>query len=213
MRKLAVIALLMIGGCGQASPPTPVKHDAYYEKHKPPLHAYLDPVDREIARSGRGTRERPFACSYLRTYDGVEVIEGVETDKCFQMEPPKRWKGLWNNEFEGSQFCEAPATTCRYTTEGHVWLSADKSVLPGIEVGRGGLYAIEFIGRRTKYPGMYGHMGGSRHELIVDRILAIKEIEGPPPDWTEDERKAWEEKCRAAVNCLTNDEMNRERSR
>jgi len=36
---------------------------------------------------------------------------------------------------------------------------------------------IEFIGRKTLYPGYYGHMGMSGSEIIVDRVISLKEME------------------------------------
>ena len=46
----------------------------------------------------------------------------------------------------------------------------------------GGVYVIDFIGRRTLYPGHYGHMGGWNEEVLVDRIFSIKQIKAPPKE-------------------------------
>ena len=39
----------------------------------------------------------------------------------------------------------------------------------------GEVYSVSFIGRKTKYPGGYGHLGLFEAEIIVDRVIA-KEI-------------------------------------
>ena len=36
---------------------------------------------------------------------------------------------------------------------------------------------IDFIGRKTRYPGYYGNMGMSGSEIIVDRVISLKEME------------------------------------
>ncbi len=50
-------------------------------------------------------------------------------------------------------------------------------------------------------------MGGSNHEVIVDRLIALKELQPPPPPPTKEEMEAWEKECEAAPNCLTNKEL------
>lgn len=72
------------------------------------------------------------------------------------------------------------------------------------------MYEVEFIGRRTLYPGMQGHMGMSKHELIVDRLISMKEIEAPPPQPSKAEVvKDWKE-CEAAKTCIPNwEEINK----
>ena len=53
--------------------------------------------------------------------------------------------------------------------------------VPGIdaETPPGGLYALDFIGRRTAHGGVNGD-GPLAQELIVDRLISIKQIEAPP---------------------------------
>ena len=106
--------------------------------------------------------------------------------RCLKYDGPRRMKGLWRNDFEGSQFCPAPAKTCGYVmsdkrTNPVIWLDFSVS-LPADHKGNGlgGLYAIDFIGRRSAYPGYYGHMGVFDEEVIVDRMISMKEIEPPP---------------------------------
>jgi hypothetical protein len=100
--------------------------------------------------------------------------------------PAQRMHGLWRNDFEGSQFCASPATSCGYVPEDqrrtpvvHLTFSGPlptqfKPKAPG------GLYQIEFVGRRTVFKGHYGHMGMSDEEVVVERMIGMKEIERPP---------------------------------
>jgi hypothetical protein len=97
------------------------------------------------------------------------------TDQCFEMMKPQLWRGLWRDEFEGQRFCPAPARKCSEDDEekGRIWISFPNHRSPN---GRGPTektYVIRFIGRRTLVPGMYGHMGMSEHEIIVDKLLMI----------------------------------------
>ena len=104
-------------------------------------------------------------------------------DQCIKFGAPRRMKGLWRDDFEGSRFCQAPAKECSYQqgVQSQVWFEPQKS-LP-LEFQRdhfGGLYQVDFIGRRTSYPGSYGHMGVYDEEVLVDQMISIKELEAPP---------------------------------
>jgi hypothetical protein len=157
---------------------------------KTPLEAYLDPKDRELA-------SKPYS-------GGALPCEDKSTDQCFKMTEPQRWVGLWRSAFEGSNFCAAPAATCTdAVTDENVWLDWRSAPEPD-----GALYQVEFIGRRTKYGGEYGHLGMSQHEIIVDRMLSMKMIEPGERPMTKAEQKALEAECRKAKQCLTLDELN-----
>ena len=123
---------------------------------------------------------------------------GVPTEQCFRMEEARRWRGLWRNEFEGSRFCEAPAAQCDHDTPStKMWLTNKL-----YKESYGGLYQVDFIGRRTLYPGLFGHLPiTDRHEVIVDRMLVMKEVEAPPPPPTEAEIIANWKACQAAKSC------------
>lgn len=120
-------------------------------------------------------------CLETISFGGLEATPD-RVDKCFQMLPPQRWKGLWRDDFEGSRFCPAPAESCSYASPGDaVWLTFIDT--PGWQQGRprGGLYAIEFIGRRTAQKGSYGHLGMSQHEVLVDRLISLKALNNHQP--------------------------------
>jgi hypothetical protein len=172
---------------------------------KLPPEAYVRLIDQQIARSGAGVPGRPFPCSYEEVIDGSAEVASSPTELCVKMLPQQRWRGLWRNQFEGSRFCQEPAKTCDATTPGEkIWLSQTPGH-PG-----GGLYWIELVGRRTMYRGPYGHLGMSDHELIIDRVISMKELEAPlPPPTKADAIRYWKQ-CEAAKTCIPNwDEINK----
>lgn len=42
----------------------------------------------------------------------------------------------------------------------------------GGEIGH--RYRVSFVGRKTKYPGGYGHFGLYQSEIIVDRMISLE---------------------------------------
>ena len=139
---------------------------------KLPPEAYRSPIDQQIARTGKGIPGRPYPCSYSHIENGQEVIESQPTELCVKMQPQQRWRGLWRDDFEGSRFCPAPARECTHDSPGEqIWLSET----PGRPDG--GLYRVEFIGRKTMYKGPYGHMGVFDQEITIDRPISIELIE------------------------------------
>src|SRR5688500_21141 len=128
-----------------------------------PPEAYLDPGDQQIARTGVGVPGRPVPCGREERHTGVtlKVVVGAPTEQCFKMLPAQRFRGLWRNDFEGSQFCPAPAVKCEYAMPGEaIWLSERPNRWPD-----GKLYLVDFVGRKTMYKGAYGHMGAFDHEI------------------------------------------------
>lgn len=130
----------------------------------------------------------------------------IPFDQCYKMDPPRRWRGLWRNDFEGSQFCPWPATNCGYVASDKrigplYWLSASVPFPEAIKKRRlGGLYAIEFVGRKTTYRGRYGHVGMSDEEIFVDRLISIREVEAPPKP-TKDQLEEMKQNCRTIPSC------------
>jgi len=115
-------------------------------------------------------------------WGGFESLTGEEED-CYKFDAPRRWKGLYFGEFEGSRFCPAPARQCSDSSPGeHIWLKASPSA--GVPAWNGressGLFAMEFIGKKTSYPGHYGHMGMSDEEIVVDHLISMKQLESTP---------------------------------
>jgi hypothetical protein len=156
---ILIVGGVLITGCQQAG-------DQY--RRLPPPEAFVKLKDRVAVRMLQSGIPWTYPC--------------MEPGRCLKYDGPKRIRGLWRNDFEGSQFCEAPATQCSFDMPGpRTWLDARVSF--PTEFKRrdlGGLYAVDFIGRSSQYRGNYGHVGVFDKEVIVDRIISIREIEPPP---------------------------------
>jgi hypothetical protein len=121
----------------------------------------------------------------LQTVFGPSCVWRMEdTQTCFRMTEPRKWTGLWRTQFEESRFCAdqpaGPAEMCDdyYYGGGAAWLNGDLG-LPEDSTGgfvHEGLYRVEFIGRRTEYPGNFGHMGDYDYEIFVDRPISIRKV-------------------------------------
>jgi hypothetical protein len=167
-----------------------------------PPEAYVLAVDQQIAATGKGIKGRPYPCSLEKFDQGIDIIESLPTDRCVKMSAPNRWQGIWLDEFEGSRFCPKPARICAFNTVGdRIWLDIGKR-----KARLGGVYVVDFVGRKTLFKGPYGHMGLSDHEIIVDRVISIRTIKPPPPDMTEAEFVADMKSCIANGTCIPSKE-------
>ncbi|WP_296614099.1 hypothetical protein [Sphingomonas sp.] len=135
---------------------------------------------------GRLIREAP--CAY---HIEAGVIGFVPTDQCYKMDAPRRYRGVWIDEFEGQKFIPEGTRAPEWprgnpqspewqkkadqAIAATIWLDVDRAKL-GHKWQQGGRRVfIEFIGRKTMYPGNYGHMGMSGQEIIVDRVIAQRQ--------------------------------------
>ena len=169
-----------------------------------PLAAYADVRDQVQAATGIPLFGRG-PCFRAMHDDKFESKKSL-TEICFALTPPQRWHGLWRNDFEGSRFCVAPAASCANDTPGDwVWLGYSFGLQPG--VAPGGLYEVDFIGRKTTVRGHYGHMGGSDYEMIADRMFSMRQIEAPPPEPTKAQMIKYWKACEAASSCIPNWEV------
>lgn len=123
------------------------------------------------------------ACIEKARFGGLNAINSLSVEQCYEMAPVRKWRGLWRNDFEGSRFCPEPMTECGYDTPGDdIWLSYSQGLRPSSswpEVGSGGMYEVEFVGRLTAKRGHYAHFGSSDHELVVDQLISIQPLRAP----------------------------------
>jgi hypothetical protein len=146
-------------------------------------------VGRGCYRMGeRLVRESP--CSTYR--DGV--IDRLATAKCVKMTRPQRFRGIWVDYFEGQAFIPAGSTPPQWpagtlppaewraqyerSRAATIWLDIDPEKVPSNWHRSQQRAVIDFIGRKTRYPGHYGHMGMAGHEIVVDRILSLQKCPG-----------------------------------
>lgn len=133
-----------------------------------PASSYKNWKDRVVVAAGLSSVFMPCMIKTGET-ENVAAYEVMPVDQCYKMDPPQRWKGLWSNKFGSSRFCPAPAVQCGPETAGdRIWLDAKTEPLHG-------LYSVDFIGRQTTVKGRYERM--CEHEVIVDRMVAIKRID------------------------------------
>lgn len=137
---------------------------------------------------------REIPCTY---HIGSRGLGSLPTDQCYKMEAPRRYRGIWIDEFEGQQFIaegtkapewprgDAKAPDWRKKADraiaATIWLNSERANLSHKWQQGGRRVFVEFIGRKTKYPGNYGHMGMSGQEIIVDRIITQHEC--PKKGW------------------------------
>ena len=135
---------------------------------------------------GRAMREAP--CTY---HVDASTIGSLPTDQCYQMEAPRHYRGVWVDEFEGQRFIpqgtnppEWPRTNPTFpgwrkqaerARLAAIWLDTSRINLDRKSGPRGAKRLIEFVGRKTMYPGAYGHLGMSGQEIIVDRMISLRE--------------------------------------
>lgn len=141
-----------------------------------------------------GTLTRTSPCTYRIDR---HTIGFLPTDQCYRMDAPRRYRGVWIDEFEGQRFIpegtnppewpdiESRASDLQEKFEAarlaSIWIDTER-VTPALPSRyRSARYFIEFIGRQTLFPGAYGHLGMSGHEIIVDELIALRACpaEGP----------------------------------
>ena len=94
---------------------------------------------------------------------------------CYEMLPAQRWSGLWEHGWEWTNFCPDPADTCDWMAKRGIWLEfADNVELDDIPPD--GIHRIEFVGRRTKVPGYFGHAASYEHLMIIDQIISLEPV-------------------------------------
>lgn len=134
-------------------------------------------------------------CTYWEHDELGSVSVGLPVDECYRMTEPRRYHGVWLDQFEGSRFLPGGTeVTPARLDEPRIWLNVERNQAPGLLRDRADheFYAweVEFVGRRTLFPGNHGHMGGSEHEIVVDRMISARALE--PEPWRAAVDAYWE---------------------
>lgn len=95
---------------------------------------------------------------------------------CFEMTPSQHWSGLWENGWEWTNFCPDPAKNCDWISKRGSWLTFAQGAYRGSKPLDRGVYRIDFVGRRTKAAGNFGHLGSYDHLIVVERVLSLHKI-------------------------------------
>jgi hypothetical protein len=113
-------------------------------------------------------------------WGGIGALK--DNEDCTRRLPPARWSGLWRNDFEASLFCPAPAPQCPGDARGdRIWFELEPRPAAVRNTIPGGLYAVDFIGRRSAR-GSPHEAWGFTQDIVVDRLISIKEVEPPPKE-------------------------------
>jgi hypothetical protein len=96
-------------------------------------------------------------------------------------------RGIWSKGYEESAFYPGRASPPTDSTpRPHLWLSAQPGAFSPEQEGKIAaicaehcLLHLDFIGRRTSVEGHYGHMGMSKHILVIDRVLKAVPVSEP----------------------------------
>jgi hypothetical protein len=152
-------------------------------------------IGRGCYRFGDSAR-REFPCTYqfdVKSRGAVlHAMGSLPTDQCYKMEKPRRYRGIWIDEFEGQHFIPEGTTAPRWprtdpnsagwreqaerARAATIWLDVEPVKLRHGYSNGGRQKFIDFVGRKTLYPGHYGHVGMSGSEIIVDRVISLKEL-------------------------------------
>ena len=99
-------------------------------------------------------------------------------EECFQTSASKRWSGVWETTFEGSHFYAGKKSPPALSDTSDEWLvfaqrARGMHLLPR-DASLRSLVRIAFIGRRTSVAGHHGHLGMSKHLIIVDQVIGAQ---------------------------------------
>lgn len=100
--------------------------------------------------------------------------EFVGYANCVDFLPPRRMKGIWVAQFEGSAF--VPRTDIGVPEDVYIWLEPTAAMEKRSRGYKPRYFEIDFVGRRAKYDSQYGHMGGAGQLVLVDRLISMREV-------------------------------------
>ena len=144
-------------------------------KTKEEAEAYLS----ELRRSNPGLTE---SCIEKMRSDQLGAFEFINNPACFEMQPRRRWTGVWNKGWEWTSFCEGSGSGCPIASErGATWLTFADGARPRWEP-KDGLHRVEFVGRRSAAPGNFGHLGQYDHLMVVDQLISIAPLRKAPKE-------------------------------
>jgi hypothetical protein len=111
---------------------------------------------------------------------------GGDEEHCVSWGASEHMQGVWVTGFEVSNFIpDATQAPGRDDTNWQgTWLTfasgstPDPSIWTERDRMGGAAVAIDFVGRRSRSGGIYGHLGGANQIVIVDRIISMRVL-GP----------------------------------
>ncbi|MEG3180273.1 hypothetical protein [Sphingomonas sp. LT1P40] len=119
------------------------------------------------------------------TANGFKIARSLSERLCYDFESPRRFVGVYFQEFEGDSLIEGKDSGPPYReAEETIWPEFDDltqyavGTRPLLEKpdGRTRAFEVEFVGRKTLKKGRHGHMGTSDHSFVVDRVVRAHQI-------------------------------------
>ena len=167
---LLLIAALVLTGCRQGPDTTPAAYARLSDRMRATL-SWFPWVDDICVRSERR----------------------VPDEHCFRFDPPRRWSGvLVHEDYAGNRFYPGLTSYASLEPRSRAFtFSVSNAPLrricteamcqphDGEEPEPNKQYYVEFIGRRTKVEGPYGHMSMFGHLILIDRMLVERRLPEP----------------------------------
>lgn len=171
MRRLGYLLMVVLAGCS-------------VDKSALPPEAYRSVWSQWQARAPLELLGRPC-------WSNDAPIPATE---CYVFEGPRRWSGvIWQNDYFENRFVSGNVgpklpVNARQTgvltnngvgrCRGALCRPFHNSKGPDDPGPKLKAFNVTFVGRRTAYPGHYGHAGHFEHLIIVDRMILEQEL--PP---------------------------------
>lgn len=160
----------------------------------------------DIARTVTGEDPQRRCYTNRLQPDGTEIRQFAGSRACYDFLPPRRFSGIYVDEFEGQMFLEGAGEAKRYVIPcRQIWFSVDeqsdvsrwKGFDKSDDLSR--VWLVDFIGRATPSApkGQYGHMGVSEGEVLVDRVISARLL-GTYEGYSyygKDDLVTWQENC------------------
>jgi hypothetical protein len=127
----------------------------------------------------------PDTRNYLKQVDAdpcfrvaEDGIWSLPARDCVPLSAQREMRGILMSGMEDSTFvADQPDADMRGD---RVWLEMEladalrSGVMTNENMPPHGTFAIHFVGRRSRQRGHYGHLGGSPHVVVVDRVISVR---------------------------------------
>jgi hypothetical protein len=96
---------------------------------------------------------------------------------CARMTGPRRYRGTWSVDFEGSFFTPRGRLSCLDSETESCVVLAGKSLPWPSRWACPRAYEIDFIGRRNALPNFFN---GSAYKVVVDKLISVRRLPDLP---------------------------------
>jgi hypothetical protein len=127
----------------------------------------------------------PAECNALASVGGIQQRcfdqqgKYIGDEKCWPFSSTKRFSGVWMDGFESMEFYPGARTAeVAEKEQSGIWLKVDRELRPApvLPLPHYRVYFVEFDGRQSLCDGMFGHMGATRQQIIVEKFRTIRRL-------------------------------------